>query len=33
MLRWRETMIEEATLLLTDVVRETAHPVVGEIED
>jgi erythromycin esterase-like protein len=26
-------MIEEATLLLTDVVREAAHPLVGEIED
>ena len=24
-------MIEEATLLLTDVVREAAHPLVGEI--
>lgn len=26
-------MLEEATLLLTDVVREGAHPLVGEIED
>ena len=26
-------MLEEATILLTDVVRETAHPLVGEIED
>ena len=26
-------MLQEATILLTDVVREAAHPLVGEVED